>query len=90
MHSKILHYLLTPAVEFFELYTVSIDGVEYVAVENLAELLSGLIYLLVDVFNQVEYIALFEVVSCALLLGVVIFLSKAIYYRRKEKKTADL
>ena len=83
LHSKILSYLLAPIMEMCSQYIIVIDGAEYISVDSFGEVLSELIYLLIDVMNQIRFIALFEVVSVGLLLCVVIFFCKAISFKKK-------
>ena len=83
MHSKILSYLLAPIMEMCSQYIIVIDGAEYILADSFCEVLSEFIYLLIDVMNQIQFIALFEVVSVGLIFGVVIFLCKAISFKKK-------
>lgn len=88
MHSKLLGYLLSPAMEFCGQYIVTIDGVEYIPADSFGEVLSEMIYLLVDVMNQIKAIISLEVFSFALLFVAAIFLVKCFYCRCKEKKSS--
>lgn len=79
--------LFEPLEDLLAEYVCSIDGVSYIPYENIDVLLGDIFLLFSDFFKWFFHLSIFSAISSLFILGGIIFLWKALDFRRKERNS---